>query len=327
MTGSVEMVFRLVCVLLLMTFLVLLDPSRVLAAPDVQGDLAVVAGYRLDDFTWNIAGDGNGEGPNILSELTWRDLQIYQVGLAGSAERVGPDALFVPCLRVVAGYGLIVDGENQDSDYLGDNRTLEFSRSNNSADAGSVFDFSLAGGGKFFTRDRRYSFAPLLGFSFYAQNLTLRDGYQTVSDAVLFPETLPLGPFTGLDSTYSATWFGPWLGLDVAAVPVPAWTFSAGMELHQFSYRAEANWNLRSDLAHPKSFEHIGNGYGLIYRIGSGYALTARLELILSAELRRFAVRDGADRVFLADGSQGATRLNEVKWDSQMLTAGILYHY
>ena len=32
------------------------------------------AGYRKDELDWNIAGNINGNNPNILSELTWEDL-------------------------------------------------------------------------------------------------------------------------------------------------------------------------------------------------------------------------------------------------------------
>jgi hypothetical protein len=313
----------------LMTALMLLTNGRsVLAAPAIQGDVAVVAGYRVDTLDWNIAGDDSGHNPDIMSELTWKDLQIYQFGLTGNAESVGPEfATFSPCMRAVVGYGRIVSGNNQDSDYLGDNRTLEFSRSNDNAGDGSVLDLSFAGGGKAHFRDNRYTLAPLLGFSYYAQNLTASDGDQTLSDPVLYPGVPPLGPFPGLHSTYEAAWYGPWLGLDATAVPGQGWNLSAGIELHQVFYQAEANWNMRADLAHPKSFEHQGNGYGLICRLGSSYALTSRLALTVAAELRNFAIRNGTDRVFLTDGSQGTTRLNGVNWQSQMLTAGVLYSF
>jgi hypothetical protein len=71
----------------------------------------------------------------------------------------------------------------------------------------------------------------------------------------------------------------------------------------------------------------MGSGSGLICRFGSEYALTPRLELTVAGELRSFAIADGTDWVFAADGSQGTTRLNEVNWESKMLTAGVLYHF
>ena len=39
-------------------------------------------GYRSDDFDWNIAGNTIlGNYVNVLSELTWRNIEIYQVKL------------------------------------------------------------------------------------------------------------------------------------------------------------------------------------------------------------------------------------------------------
>ena len=55
-----------------------------LAGSVLAGELsgvAVSAGYRLDSLDWNIDGRGNpvGSSPNILSELQWRDLDIFQL--------------------------------------------------------------------------------------------------------------------------------------------------------------------------------------------------------------------------------------------------------
>ena len=102
--------------------------------PHLTFNFGLLAGYRIDQLDWNIAGNNAGTNPNILSELTWKDLEIYQVQFKpsvtlGNSHRGGVRYH----LRGMLGWGSIVDGSNQDSDYAGDNRTLEFSRSNNSA--------------------------------------------------------------------------------------------------------------------------------------------------------------------------------------------------
>lgn len=323
MPRSVQTALRNMPLLIMTILLLLINPRIGSAAMESRKDLALTAGYRADTLDWNIAGDNSGQNPDILSELTWRDLRIYQVGLIASVEYVGSDAASTSLLmRGALGLGRIVQGKNQDSDYDGDNRTLEFSRSNNNADAGSVIDLSLASGCKIRLRDNRYTLNPLVGFSYYAQNLTMSDGEQTLSE-----QAYPLGPIDGLNSTYDAAWYGPWLGVDVIATPNRNWTFSTGIELHQVFFRAEADWNLRSDLAHPKSFEHKGDGFGVIWHLGSSYALTPNLEITVSAELKNFAIRDGTDRTFLPDGREGTTRLNEVNWRSKMFSAGVNYRY
>ena len=103
----------------------------------LETDFTLSAGYRVDDLDWSIAGNINGNNPNVLSELTWDDVESYQVKLQGNF--VWPNII---ALKGYVNYGWIFDGDNQDSDYLGDNRTLEFSRSNNSTDDDYVWDNS-----------------------------------------------------------------------------------------------------------------------------------------------------------------------------------------
>jgi len=53
------------------------------AAGAAQGssrfDISLGTDYRHAQLDWNIAGTFAGSGPNILSELTWHDLDIAQV--------------------------------------------------------------------------------------------------------------------------------------------------------------------------------------------------------------------------------------------------------
>ncbi|UCG08955.1 MAG: hypothetical protein JSV83_10030, partial [Desulfobacterales bacterium] len=57
------------------------DPSekQTKASFRIESEVAVGNGYRRDELDWNIAGNINGNNPNILSELTWEDLEIYQL--------------------------------------------------------------------------------------------------------------------------------------------------------------------------------------------------------------------------------------------------------
>ena len=48
---------------------------------EIESEFLFKAGYRIDELDWNIAGDINGNNPNILSELTWDDLEVYQIKL------------------------------------------------------------------------------------------------------------------------------------------------------------------------------------------------------------------------------------------------------
>lgn len=280
--------------------------------PPPDTGVTVSTGIRVDNFKWNIAGDSSGGNPNILSELTWTDLEIFQLKLRGRAA-IG-NRLY---LRGVFDYGWIYGGDNQDSDFRGDDRTREFSRSNNKSDKGEVWDASAGIG----FRNRlnlgagTLDISPVAGYSYHRQNLWIINGVQTIP---------ALGPFSGLNSSYSARWHGPWLGIDLD-YNLNRLAFYGSFEYHYANYKAEADWNLRSDFAHPKSFEHHANGRGLVGTLGADYAIGKNWAIDGSFDLQDWETSHGVDRTFFTSGVISDTQLNEVKWDSYAVMLGLKY--
>ena len=282
-----------------------------------ETDFTFSAGYRKDDLDWNIGGYLLPDYyVNVLSELTWDDLESYQVKFQGS--------LLIPnviALRGIADYGWIFDGDNQDSDYAGDNRTYEWSRSNNSADDGDVWDVSLAIGYPLrFGGEVIGTITPLIGYSYHEQNLKMSDGYQTIPD---------LGAFPGLHSSYDTEWYGPWLGIDLnfraAEIKTFAHRFETffSYEYHWADYEAEADWNLRDDFQHPKSFTHDADGSGWIFRTGFNFILRRNIALNFNCDYQDWSTDSGTDKIYFADGTTAKTRLNEVNWTSYSLGLGL----
>ena len=284
------------------------------ARPELE--MVFSAGYRRDDLDWNIAGNSNGKNPNVLSELTWDELDSYQVKFQGHL--IWPHII---ALRAVANYGWIYDGENQDSDFAGDDRTFEFSRSNNNADDGNVWDVSLGIGYPIrWGKSVISTMTPLVGYSHHEQNLEITDGNQTIPD---------LGPFPGLDSSYDAEWQGPWIGIDLnfraAEIKTVAHRLETFItyEYHWADYDAEADWNLRQDLRRSTSFVHDTDGEGWIIRAGFNIVLQRYLGLNFNFDYQDWTTDNGTDKVFLADGGNLKTRLNEVNWSSYSLGLGL----
>ncbi len=306
-------------------------PSRVELAT-----LAVSIGYRVDQLDWSIAGNSAGGNPNVLSALTWRDIESVQLQLTGrQVFNASPWTEADPIIQTRIAYGTVISGSNQDSDYAGDNRTLEWSRSVNSADKGYTFDISGAVGARFDKVANRFSMIPLLGYSFHIQDLSITDGYQAFSDDVIHDTYFPtatehppaVGPISGLDSSYTAYWYGPWIGLTVETEPLSRWKIALTGEYHWVEYFAEANWNLRTDLAQPISFEHDARGTGQVWSLESEYVFTDRWSLLLSGNLQSWQTDPGSDTTYRADGARGGTRLNEVSWDSFALMSGLRYRF
>lgn len=290
----------------------------------VQLTLSLETGYREDDLDWNIAGNIYGNNPNILSELTWEDLESYQLKLSGTVNV--KNQIFLSGSVI---YGMIYEGENQDSDYAGDNRTLEFSRSNNNADDGDLWDLSLGVGPRINFGLSYFSLVPMVGYSYHKQNLKITDGYQTIDE----DPPIALGPFSGLDSSYETVWQGPWLGANLALNAMqPMWIFRevrfhVGFEYHWANYYAEANWNLREDLEHPKSFEHDASGYGLVWTMAARFFLSDRWSFCLSYDYHQWETDEGTDRVFLSNGTMAVTQLNRVRWSGRALSLGVACHF
>ncbi|MEE9543231.1 MAG: hypothetical protein V3V95_05565 [Thermodesulfobacteriota bacterium] len=285
-------------------------------------ELALTAGLRTDNFDWSIS-DSDGD-PNILSELTWSDLRIYQIKASTRLVMNGPFYM-----RGHLGYGWIWDGDNQDSDYNGDNRTNEYSRSNNASDGGEVWDASAAIG---YTLDiAAIEVSPLLGYSYHAQYLQITDGYQVICDAAGSPRSCtspPLGSFAGLDSSYDALWYGPWLGIDLRyKTRNRRLTLYGTFELHLVLYRAEANWNLRDAFQHPISFEHTGDGEGVLISVGGDYDIGRGWSLLANIDADAWRVKGGLDKTFNSDGTISATSVHRVNWDSVAFMTGLKYRY
>jgi len=287
-------------------------------------EIEVGYGYRQDSLDWSIAGDQQGENPNILSELTWEELLIHEIRMGVRADL--KQSFF---LKGSINYGVIVGGENQDSDYAADNREMEFSRSNNDADQGSTLDGLFGAGYKFRFISKSFNVIPLVGYSYHRQRLSMTDGYQTIT----WTGGPPLGAFEGLESTYDAQWRGPWIGLDVIletesfATAIPPMSFYFGWEYHWADYYAEADWNLRDDFMHPKSFEHEADGTGMVANLGVRLRLNHRWSVTLGYETEEWSTEEGVDRVFLTNGTIVSTRLNEVNWHSDVVQFSCSIHF
>ncbi|MFK5926710.1 MAG: hypothetical protein QM483_08780 [Desulfuromusa sp.] len=294
-------------------------------------------GYRSDQLDWSISGDLDGGSPNILSELSWDDLEIFQIQATGWLE-LGKLPFLKRNSLVLANisFGKILSGDVQDSDYATDNRSFEWSRSVNDADQGLTVDLSGAIGPIFeLNKFKGFSITPLLGYGFNMQALSMTNGEQTISnpfirwwffgsDAEMPPA---VGKISGLDSSYTTYWYGPWVGTNIDYQANEEFKITVGAEYHWVEFFAQADWNLRSDFTHPVSFEHESKGTGVVWNIKGQYTLNDNWSWLFSGNIQNWETESGTDRTFFTDGTVGLSRLNQVSWDSYALTTGVQYRF
>lgn len=268
-------------------------------------------GYRKDSLNWNEANESGSI--NIASELKWEDLEIAQLNAAAQLNFYADWNL-----RGQVGWGNISSGSNQDSDYNGNNRTGEFSRSNNKG-GGEVHDASIGLGKVYYLMaNDELSVMPLVGLSIHQQNLNATEGFQTV------PAT---GAFPRLNNRYDARWQGPWVGIDGLLEAGGDWSLAATAEYHWADYYAQADWNLRSNFVHPVSFIHVAAGRGYLLNVGGIYKFRPDWRLRAFVSVQRWGTGAGVDRTYYTDGSVIDYPLNGVNWESVSFDFGMDYHF
>lgn len=281
---------------------------------------SVFVGDANGQFDWNIAADPSGLiTPNVLSELSYDDLNITKWHFETLGELpLSPHRSFITEFQFAT--GVIDNGQVRDSDYDDNNKNGEYSRSHSNPKGSELVDYSVAAG---LSQQFNYqwSASALVGYSLHEQNFSKRDGEQVLSTDFRTPN---VGKFGGLDSDYHANWNGGWLGMQLH------WKgqkqgLNVRLEQHFVEYYAEANWNLRTDFAHPKSFDHIAIGQGTIARFEYEKTLNRSFNFMARYQIESWEATNGIDTVYFANGQVASTKLNSTNWTQTALSFGLKY--
>ena len=270
--------------------LILLGTGRCLG----QVRVAVSAGYEREDLHWSIAGNSAGQDPNIYSELKWRNA-------AGVFARADVKWTLWKRWRIAASGSRTFTrwGSMTDTDYGLDNRHdvlyhQQFPVTGGFSESGSLgVGYALVEGGHF-------TVTPSLGYAIRSQHFPVTDGD---------------GPFAGLNSSYDAKWFGPFVRVDGGWRIGSRWQLDIAARYDQVVYRGVADWNLIAQFAHPVSFRHRADGYGITGEAGVTYKFDRRLELSLKGEYFNWETGTGIDELYLQTGGVQQTQLNGVWLD------------
>lgn len=306
-------------------FLALLCGKALLSAYPERFEIDLGQGYQEGNLDWNIAGPliDNQVTPDVLSELKWQDLRIWNSRLALFYYEEGYRAGFE------GNYGKILEGHVLDDDYGADGRKSRFSHAHASADKGEVFDYNLT-----------------LGYGLYYGGITLTPyggwGYEAQHLKMMSPATLEYhgnnNPFntipiefetkvSDLDSSYNASWQGPLAGFDLC-YDYSCFHLMGSFEYHWLDFKGKAHWNLRDDIIGP--FHHSGRATGTKFKAGGSFDLTHRWSLGILATFTNYHLKEGVEHskiVFNNETVSIKTRLNDVNWNTWTLTANLGYRF
>lgn len=278
-----------------------------------QSTLSAASGYQSGKFDWNIP-NGN-ESPNIVSELTWDDLDIWTNAL--QFEALGNEKWMI---QLGFSYGEILDGRNRDSDYLFDDRGGEFSRSYADVDGHTLSARAMLGY-RFNLLDGRLSLTPALGYAFDQQQFEDSNGYQAINRIDGYT-----GSFPGLDSSYETEWHAGVVDLGLAFRLTKRVELLGGGSFAMGSYDADAVWNLRDDLRQNPSFRHSADGYGASARLGLRYQLADAWFIHGMATYQTQWTDGGQETIYFREGSQ-SNGFNEATWESLGFAIGVDFRF
>lgn len=288
----------------LFAFIGLLLFAGILQAQPLQKKLQLdlATGYERQNLDWSIAGNLNGQSPNIYSELQWKKVGGQSVSAAFQWN-------FWNKLALAGAYSraFIKSGTVTDNDYNGDNRTDRVYDQTFDADKGHSKAWS-AGLGYILVNNERFSFTPYVGYGTNQQELHLLDRS---------------GQFADLNSTYETDWKGPFIKATGSARLLRDLKLVANVTYNQADYKATADWNLIPTFQHPVSYRHTAKGYGLDANASVVYAINQKLGVNLGGGYFTWQTGKGVDELYLSSGGSDKTQLNGVSRTGYRFFAGL----
>lgn len=152
------------------------------------------------------------------------------------------------------------------------------------------------------------------GFEWAGESIRMQHGRHTIGVGV---------SLLGLDSRYRARWAGTWFELR-PALRIGSGTLSAHLRATVPGwYRSEGTWNLRRDLAQPRSFTQRGDGWG--HAVGLEYVrpMSRHLAITMGVRRSRRVVRNGEDHAYRSDGHVASLMLRRMEWEETALRLGV----
>jgi hypothetical protein len=268
--------------------------------PKVQ--LSLSSGYQRENFHWSIAGNTNGQNPNVYSELKWKNVsgQAYNAALQWN---IWNKVMLYGSYNRVA----VRSGSISDIDYNGDNRTDAVYDENFSDNKGNTSAWSAGAGYRLFNNSF-FSLTPYIGYTGNIQNLYIVD------------ET---GQFPTLNSTYQANWKGGFLKVISSVKIWRSLKASVDITYNQTNYNSQGDWNLIDEFKHPVSYRQVADGYGINTGAQLSYNIIRQLSVFAGFNYFNWETGNGTDTLYLASGENDKTQFNAAFRNGYQVSGGL----
>lgn len=301
--------------------------SQVSANDLFDANASIESGYRVDKLSWSTGFPGYEKA----SELSYDDIKIYEIG--GHFDfKLKSGKLKGLYSEFDVSYGKIDSGKGRDKDWEDpNNRSKVTSDSYSDLKNSNVKDYSVGFGYEIPLKDTNFFITPLVGYSFHEQNINEGGGATTLTSQYdssgNYVDSVSVNdPFPGKVSSYDTEWKGPWIGTKLQYVYTDN-IFTVRAQYHKVDYKAVADWKLRDEFQHPKSFTHSAKGNGYSLELGYTKILSPSWSIGTSMAYKKFETDSGKLKTFYRNGDLDSQKLNEAEWESYSANVGITYKF
>lgn len=293
----------LICALLMFCFSVYGQPAK---EQRNRWTFAFYGDGSSENFQWSIAGNSNGQNPNVLSEVIWTKLKGAGVGLDVDLN-IWSHIFFKGSYQKA----FIRSGTATDHDYAADGRTQPTYSAVLKSNEGYTSRFSIA-----LAYDVQLhellTVMPYAGYAKNRQSLSLKSFEEEKGGKEL-------------NSSYQTDWTGPVVGIDLQVAKLRRIHLNAGLSYQQLHYTGLADWNLIDAFSHPLSFKHTAKGFESQVLLRLNFKINSMCAVYLRGEYRYAETGKGIDQLFLADGQERESRFNGAIRKVKGIGAGIIF--
>jgi len=271
----------------------LASSSKVEADTSIQFGI----GYRSDDINWRTNAPDD-YAPETESHLNFRDLEIFTI--QGRLKGVCGDCMYY---RADGQYGWVLDGTVRESDQFfveeveDEGIVIQNGKTHNDIRKNYVADFNVAIGyplQQCWCPDLKI--VPTLGFAYDTLRIRQKGNHQSIYDSIDEQGFDPVvDPVDGRNhSSYRFTFWGPWVGFDIAFCHQECWDLYGEFQYH---FGTRARRERRSNIGYEvfDHYERTKSACGVTLRAGGTYAFRCNWFADAYVTYKRFTSHEHGD--------------------------------